>query len=268
MTISPVFCLADTLQKWIANASSHRGNSIYSMHQLRIATRKCQAFLSLLEPAFSPRFLRNLNGIFNKIRKKAGKTRNLQLFLDNIRKTTFSNTKTKRIFTSLIQKNIRRRKVRFRDFAQKHNPKISKVLKKFNLKIKSNISKIQPRIEHSEIRDFQERIRNATKRQNIGFAEIHGLRISAKRLRYKLEIANEIYSQNKHRTTIRHLRKTQKTLGKITDQKVFIFQMKVLRKTLKKKSITALLEIDALTSQAKKKFRKSKSALCLKKRLF
>lgn len=234
------------------------------MHKLRIATRKYQALLRLLKLKFSTKLLHRTNNLLDKIRKKAGTIRNHQLFLKNIDKATFSDRKLKKSFTTHIQKNIRCSNAKFCDFAKNHKSKLLVLLKEVNLQIKTLQLRKCRKIKRSKIRGFKKRVEAAISNKQIRFKEIHEMRITAKKLRYQLEILSDIHSNNNHQSAIRHLRKLQKTLGRITDQKLFIRHMVMLRQYYKKESDISVKELDPLIRQAKKRFRKAKSSLCLK----
>ena len=235
------------------------------MHQLRIATRKLQALLRLLRFGISKKLIRKIQKLLDTIRRKAGKTRNLQLFLENIRKATFSNTSLKKICITHIQKTIRFSKARFCLFAKKRKSKLSVLLKEVSSQMMT-ICKLKPsKIKQDKVRGFKKRVESAIRNKRIGFKEIHELRITAKKLRYQFEIISEIQTSKHHQSAIRRLRKIQKFLGIITDQKLFIRHLIKLRKHFEKESDVLLTELDGMIWQAKQRFLKTTSSMCLKK---
>lgn len=235
------------------------------LHQLRIATRKFQALLRLLKFGIPKKFFRKVQKLLDTIRRKAGKTRNLQLFLENIQKGTFSNSSLRKIFTSHIQKTIRFSKARFCLFAKKRKSKLSVLLKEVSSQIKT-ICKLKPsKIKRAKIRGFKKRVESAMRNKRIGFKKIHELRITAKKLRYQFEIISEMQTSKHHQSAIRRLRTIQKLLGRITDQKLFIRHLIKLRKHFKKESDVSLTELDGMIRQAKQRFLKATSTKCLKK---
>jgi CHAD domain-containing protein len=235
------------------------------LHQLRIATRKFQALLRLLKFGIPKKLFRKVQKLLDTIRRKAGQTRNLQLFLENIRKATFSNTSLKKILTTHIQKTIRLSKARFCLFAKKRKSKLSVLLKEVSSQMMT-ICKLKPsKIKHDKVRGFKKRVESAIGNKRIEFKEIHELRITAKKLRYQFEIISEMQTSKHHQSAIRRLRKIQKTLGRITDQKLFIRHLIKLRKHFKKESDVSLTELDGMLWQAKQRFLKATSSMCLKK---
>lgn len=239
--------------------------SKYLLHRLRIATRKLESLIRLFKFAISKKLFCKVNKLLGKIRKKAGTIRNHQLFLKNIDKATFSDRKLKKSFTTHIQKNIRCSKAEFCDFAKKHKSKLLVLLKEVNLQIKTLQLRKCQKIKRSKIRGFKKRVEAAIRNKQIRFKEIHEMRITAKKLRYQLEILSEIHSNKNDQSAIKQLRKLQKVFGRITDQKLFIRHMVMLRQYYKKESDTSVKELDPLIRQAKQRFRKSKSSLGLKK---
>ena len=234
-------------------------------HKTRIATRKLESLLRLFKFRISKKLFCKVNKLLGKIRKKAGIIRNHQLFLKTIDKATFSECKFKKIFTNHIQKNIRYSKAEFCDFAKKHNSKLLVLLKEVNLQIKTLQLRKCRKIKRSKIRGFKKRVEAAIRNKQIRFKKIHEMRITAKKLRYQLEILSEIHSNKNYQSAIKQLRKLQKAFGRITDQKLFIRHMVKLRQYYKKESDISVKELDPLIRQAKRRFRKAKSLLGLKK---
>jgi len=262
---APFFILNNQLQAFMNKVSKPRVNTFSCIHRMRIATRKLESLLRLFKFAISKKLFCKVNKLLGKIRKKAGTIRNHQLFLKNIDKATFSDRKLKKSFTTHIQKNIRCSKAEFCDFAKKHKSKLLVLLKEVNLQIKTLQLRKCQKIKRSKIRGFKKRVEAAIRNKQIRFKEIHEMRITAKKLRYQLEILSEIHSNKNDQSAIKQLRKLQKVFGRITDQKLFIRHMVMLRQYYKKESDTSVKELDHLIQQAKQRFRKSKSSLGLKK---
>jgi CHAD domain-containing protein len=219
-----------------------KGDDPDAIHDMRVASRRLQQVLDLIFPAPLPREARRLRRKIRRCRRALGEVRNCDVLLEYAKRRLARRRSSGREAWSAVQQNIQER--RNESFARAIR-KLSKLnLAVFYMRTKAMLDRLGPKagqaptaqslahpngvpLEPFPIRlakalievwsEFEKQV--AASHREPTTASIHAARISAKRLRYLLEVVSQ-FGMPGGSQALAWLRKMQQHLGDWHDMEV------------------------------------------------
>jgi len=240
------------LRKQIHGA--HTAEDIEYVHQSRVASRRIRAGLRMFSECFPARHIKKWRKEIKKVTKRLGAARDADVQIEFIRQQLTELKKEQKAFSP----GIRRLLLRLRQKRRAVQPKVIKAIDNFEAgpfmsdlhgeieKILFNRNPMEKDIQSPFVfRQVYERIHKQldellSREQALNDAENvkghHQMRISAKRLRYTLEICNLAYEKALG-DIIKRMKKLQTTLGHLHDCDVWIEYLPVFTEQENQKTL-------------------------------
>ena len=208
------------------------------IHDIRVASRRLQQILDYLYPSPRPPAIRRLRSRLRRSRRILGKLRDYDVFIVSIDKRLKSKRLAQRPLWIAIHDRLKQRRVKLMKKAHERFDKEDVPDLCSQLKSLLNDDSLQSDAEAPPRRlpkavdtslnrlwqDFADEVAGSVREPRP--AKIHGVRIKAKRLRYLLEVVEELGNPNAE-TALIWLRRLQQQLGDWHDLEV---QEKILLK--------------------------------------
>ena len=206
-----------------------------NVHELRVATRRLQASLSLLESVMRMRAASKATQRFRRLMKRLGPLRDIHVQLTLVK--TWKKSETTSGFRAFLKELEREERRRVRKYlTSKRQKKIREILKVFEQHAASALRSLGARTARRRLVHAVE-----SQRANLEAARakalsgdiraLHELRKAAKRLRYSLEAAQSALGPETA-VEIRRLRSLQGKLGRDRDVQILEKRFKTWQSNL------------------------------------
>ncbi len=209
-----------------------------AVHDIRVASRRLQQILDYLYPAPRPAAIRRLRGRLRRSRRILGKLRDYDVFIASIDKRLKSKRLTQRPLLIEIHDRLTQRRVKLMKKAQVRLDRedvpglcsqLKSLLNNGSQQTDAGASpRALPKVMDTTLnrlwQDFSGEVAGSAREPHP--ANIHSVRIKAKRLRYLLEVVEELGHPDAEKALI-WLRRLQQHLGDWHDLEV---QEKILLK--------------------------------------
>ena len=218
-----------------------------TIHDIRVASRRLQQILDYLYPAPRPPSIRRLRSRLRRSRRILGKLRDYDVFIASIDKRLKSKRLAQRQALIAVHDRLKQRRVKLMKKARERFDKedVPDLCSQLNSLL--NNSGLQtaaekfppPRPEAMDIawkrlwRDFSGEVAESLREPRP--VNIHGVRIKAKRLRYLLEVIEELGNPHAEMALV-WLRRLQQQLGDWHDLEV---QEKILLKINSRQALSS-----------------------------
>lgn len=191
-----------------------------SIHDLRVATRRMNSALLLLETVLEENGTSKARRLTKRVMKKLGPLRDIQVQVALVRKWKASQNVTR--FLEWLEETEQRQRRRVRDYMGSHRRRqLLQEVKDFQRKAEKRLKKVpQASVKTRLAAGIAQQRRNVeTARQNgvpTNPDSLHALRIASRKLRYCLEAAGKAVGAP-HRSEVEKLRRKQTELGNERD---------------------------------------------------
>lgn len=213
--------LASVLRKVLAEGGTD------AVHDLRVVTRRLQQLLAVLSPAPRPKRVRRLCKSLRRIRSALGPWRNYDVCLDIVAKRGRSTrSPRKRAAWTLIREHLEHRRVE--ETIQARRRILAEEPETLPERLRGALADLfagrAPREVREAVltrvegawREWQQKFDGA---QEHAVASVHALRISTKRLRYRLELAEPL-DEAAARPALEWAKGVQQVLGDWHDRQI------------------------------------------------
>jgi len=213
----------DVLKHYLPLAAKKSHQDLEYVHQLRVASRRARAALDMFEPLLPPRKSRWLKRWLRRIRRKAGDARDLDVMQQQLTRQVRNGDPA---MVSVLCDVERRRRRAQRPLRRLHR-RVKK--KEFFERAERIIQRIKPRRETSAIASFgqfgagalrasvEDWFAHADRLDVADVESLHALRISAKHLRYTMELVAPAFDPSLRNDLYPAVAALQDDLGAIND---------------------------------------------------
>jgi CHAD domain-containing protein len=192
------------------------------LHKLRVALRRMRSLWWAYEPLLDRKDAKFLRSEFKSLANAAGKTRDWDVLRDLLQ----AGESMQHSFTSLLKSvDVHRADALCFSCTAIGNAGVERILEsarvgaRYQLDSRATIPTLaefaEDRVGSAE-KALKKRVKRAVSQQDSGYAVLHEVRISGKRLRYLLEFFSPVLEGN-HQATIERLTSVQDELGKLND---------------------------------------------------
>jgi len=193
-----------------------KGDEVEAVHQLRVWTRRAEAALGLFDPLLPNKRRRRLKKMLRRLRSSAGAVRDCDIQLKHLSGQKKLNRPLIKALARVHRRARRDLKAVVKNATRRHDLKkrSSRLLKAIDASRKIPFSDFS----RAAINPLAQKFFTAANADLSDDAELHALRIAAKRWRYALELASSALQTPWSRELYENLSEIQDRLGAIHDR--------------------------------------------------
>ncbi|SAL19956.1 CHAD domain-containing protein [Caballeronia udeis] len=200
----------------------HAGSEPEVLHKLRVALRRLRSLWWAYEPLLDQKDAKLKRGEFKYLADAAGKTRDWDVLRDILMANQQKQLSHRRLIVAVEEHRTNALSLSLRTI---RSAGVEEILQRavagaaHQLDSRSALPVLsefaEERVARAE-KALQKRVRQATEPEHSGYATLHEVRISGKKLRYLLEFFSPVLAHS-HPSTIERLTSVQNELGKLND---------------------------------------------------